>query len=102
MHYLRMTRAIWDLDLDGPEGSALVARIAGEGVAVFRRQPGFIRYRLMRAGPRTTIAVAEWASEELGTVGAEHFRAFLAEAGIRAHITMETEAGPVLVAGDGA
>ena len=56
----------------------------------------------MRAGPRTTIAVAEWASEELGTVGAEHFRAFLAEAGIRAHITMETEAGPVLVAGDGA
>lgn len=45
-------------------------RIRTEGIAVFRRQPGFIRYRLMRADVRTTIAVAEWENEELGTAGA--------------------------------
>ena len=100
MGYLRMTRATWDLDLESEEGRALVDRIAKEGVAVFRRQEGFIRYRLMRAGPRRTVAVAEWESEDLGTVGAEHFREWLATAGIREHIEMETEAGPILVAGD--
>ena len=101
MSYLRMTRATWDVDLDSAEGQALVARISTDGVAVFREQPGFVRYRLMQAGPRTTIAMAEWASEELGTSGAEHFRAFLAAAGIREHIDMETQAGPILVAADG-
>jgi len=100
MGYLRMTRGTWDLDLDGEAGQALVERIAREGVSVFRQQPGFIRYRLMRAGPRTTIAVAEWESEDLGAAGASRFRAWLVTAGIRQHLDMETEAGPILVAGD--
>jgi hypothetical protein len=36
----------------------------------FRSQSGFIGYRLMVAEPTTTIAVAEWESEELGKPGA--------------------------------
>lgn len=95
-----MTVADWDLDVDGPDGQALVARIDRDGAAVFRAQPGFVRYRLMRAGPRRTVAVAEWESEELGLAGSAQYRAWLAEAGIRAHITMETETGPVIVAAD--
>lgn len=100
MTYLRTTRATWDLDLDGEEGRALLERIRTEGAAVFRAQPGFIRYRLMAAGPRRTVAVAEWASEELGRRGAERFRDWLDAVGIRARITMDTDAGPVVAMAD--
>lgn len=100
MTYLRTTRATWDLDLDGEEGRALLERIRTDGAAVFRAQPGFIRYRLMAAGPRRTVAVAEWASEELGRRGAERFRDWLDAAGIRARITMDTDAGPVVATAD--
>ena len=100
MTYLRMTVAEWDIDLDTPEGGRLVELIRSQGLAVFRRQPGFIRYRLMRAGPGKSIAVAEWESEELGITGAGKYREWLETAGIRAHITMATEAGPVLVSSD--
>ena len=100
MAYLRMTIADWDLDVDSPEGGALVDLIARDGAAVFRAQPGFIRYRLMRAGPRRTVAVAEWASEELGLAGSSKYREWLASAGIREHIAMDTEAGPMLVSVD--
>ena len=98
--YLRMTVAEWDIDLDTPAGGRLVDKILDEGLAVFRRQPGFIRYRLMRAGPMKSIAVAEWESEELGITGAARYRQWLEEAGIRDHITMTTEAGPVLVSSE--
>ena len=100
MTYLRMTVAEWDIDLDSPQGARLVSLINTAGLAVFRRQPGFIRYRLMRAGPGKSIAVAEWESEELGTAGAARYRQWLEDAGVRAHITMATEAGPVLVSSD--
>ena len=100
MTYLRMTVAEWDIDLDTPEGHRLVELIRSEGLAVFRRQPGFIRYRLMRAGPGRSIAVAEWESEELGVRGAARYRDWLDKAGIKARITMATEAGPVLVSSD--
>ena len=100
MAHLRMTIATWDLDLDGPEGQALVERIARDGAAVFRAQPGFVGYRLMRAGPRRTVAVAEWASEELALAGATKFREWLASAGVRQHIIMDTDSGPILVATD--
>jgi hypothetical protein len=92
-----MTVAEWDIDLDTPAGERLVAMIRDEGLKVFRRQPGFIRYRLMRAGPTKSVAVAEWESEELGIAGAANYRQWLDDIGIRAHITMATEAGPVLV-----
>jgi len=98
MSYLRMTIGRWNIDLDTPEGEEIFRRIHGEGVAVFRRQPGFVRYRLMRADARTTIAVAEWESEELGTVGAQQYRAWLAESGIRGKLTLETCAGPIVAA----
>ena len=100
MTYLRTTRATWDLDLDGEEGRALLERIRTDGAAVFRAQPGFIRYRLMAAGPRRTVAVAEWASEELGRRGAERFRDWLDAAGIRARFTMDTDAGPGVATAD--
>jgi hypothetical protein len=98
MSYLRMTIARWNLDLDSPEAREIFQRIRTEGVAVFRQQPGFVRYRLMRAESRTTVAMAEWASEDLGTAGAQKFRAWLAEAGIRERITMETYAGEIVAA----
>ena len=101
MRYLRTTRATWDVDLDSEAGRDLVELIARDGSTVFRAQPGFVRYRLMRAGPRTTIAVAEWESADQGTPGAERFRDWLAAAGVRQHIEMETDAGPILVSVDG-
>ena len=100
MTYLRMTVAEWDVDLDTPEGERLVDLIRSTGVEVFRQQPGFIRYRLMRAGPMKSIAVAEWESEEQGIHGAGNYRAWLETAGIRNHITMATEAGTVLVSAE--
>jgi quinol monooxygenase YgiN len=100
MSYLRMTIATWDVDLDTPAGREMIARIAEEGVAVFRRQPGFIRYRLMRAGPRRAVAVAEWQDESSAVAGAARYREWLAEAGIMAHLTLETDTGPILVSSD--
>ena len=93
-----MTIGRWDLDLESPEAREIFQRIQTEGVAVFRRQPGFVRYRLMRADPRTTIAVAEWESEALATAGAQKFRAWLTESGIREKLTMETYAGEIVAA----
>jgi hypothetical protein len=52
----------------------------------------------MRADAHTTIAVAEWESEELGTVGAQNFRAWLSESGIRDKLSMETYAGGIVAA----
>lgn len=97
MTYLRTTIGRWSLDLDSPEAEAMFQRIRTEGIAVFRRQPGFIRYRLVRADVRTTIAVAEWENEELGTAGAQRFRDWLGQTGIRSRLTMETHAGEVIV-----
>ena len=95
-----MTVADWDVDVDSPEGKAMVQAIAADGLAVFRAQPGFVRYRLMRAGPRRTVAVAEWRTEEESLSGSTRYREWLASAGIRAHITMDTETGPIVVSGD--
>jgi hypothetical protein len=100
MTYLRVTVAEWDIDLDTPQGARLVGLIQSQGLEVFRRQPGFLWYRLMRVGPGRSIAVAEWESEELGIPGAARYRQWLEEAGVRAHITMSTEAGPVLISSD--
>lgn len=98
MGYLRMTIGRWNIDLTSPEAEEMFHRIQTEGVSVFRRQPGFVRYRLMRADVRTTIAMAEWESEELGSAGAERFRSWLSESGIRERLTMETFAGEIVAA----
>jgi hypothetical protein len=95
-----MTVADWDVDLDSPDGRLLVDLINSDGVAVFRAQPGFVRYRLMLAGPRRTVAVAEWRTEEESLSGSANYRQWMADAGVRAHISMETETGPIIVAGD--
>ena len=70
MSYLRCTIGRWNIDLRSDTGQEAFRRIDDEGLRVFRSQPGFIRYRLMLADPTTTIAVAEWESEELGKPGA--------------------------------
>ena len=98
MSYLRTTIGRWTIDLNSPEAEEAFRMIRTEGVAVFRQQPGFIRYRLMRADARTTIAVAEWESEALGTAGAQKFRDWLKSSGIAERLTLETYAGEIVAA----
>jgi hypothetical protein len=96
--YLRMSIARWTIDLGSPEAERVFRQIDTEGVAVFRAQPGFVRYRLMRADAVTTIAVAEWESEELGRTGAERYRDWMRGAGIMDKIALETYAGEIVAA----
>ena len=96
--YLRVTIAHWDLDLNSAEAERIFRQIATDGVAVFREQPGFIRYRLMRAGPAVSIAVAEWETEQLGQAGAERYRDWMRREGIMDHLTLETHAGEIVAA----
>lgn len=98
MTYLRCTIGRWDIDLNSEEGREAFRFIDDEGLRVFRNQPGFIRYRLMVAGPTTTIAVAEWESEELGKPGAQRYREWLRSSGIAEKLSLETFDGPVVVA----
>jgi Antibiotic biosynthesis monooxygenase len=94
--YLRVTIAHWNINLDSAEAANIFRQIDTEGVSVFRRQPGFIRYRLMRADGRTTVAVAEWESEKLGLAGAEQYREWMRSVGIMDRITLETRAGDIV------
>jgi Antibiotic biosynthesis monooxygenase len=96
--YLRMTIATWKIDLYSTEAQRIFLRIQDEGVAVFREQPGFVRYRLMRADSHTTIAVAEWESEQLGLAGSQQYRLWLSTSGIMENISLETYAGDVVAA----
>jgi hypothetical protein len=98
MGYLRTTVGTWTIDLYSPEAERIFDRIREEGLAVFRAQPGFIRYRLMRASAQTTIAVAEWESRELGETGAMAFRGWLASSGIAEKLTLDTHDGEIVVA----
>ncbi|HEX2739853.1 MAG TPA: antibiotic biosynthesis monooxygenase [Rubrobacter sp.] len=98
MTYLRCTMGSWDIDLNSEEGREAFRLIDDDGLRVFRNQPGFIRYRLMVADPTTTIAVAEWESEELGKPGAQRYREWLTSSGIAEKLSLETFDGPVVVA----
>ena len=95
--YLRVSTAHWNIDLYSPEAERIFRQIETEGLAVFRAQPGFVRYRLMRADNATTIAVAEWESEQLGLAGAERYRAWMRSVGIMDRLTLETRAGEIVV-----
>jgi hypothetical protein len=94
--YLRVSLAHWNINLYSPEAERIFHQIQTDGIAVFRAQPGFIRYRLMRAGDTTTVAVAEWESEQLGRAGAERYRAWMRAVGIMDHLTLETQAGEIV------
>ena len=98
MTYLRCTIGRWNIDLDSEEGREAFRQIDTEGVRVFRSQPGFIRYRLMVADPTTTIAVAEWESEELGKPGARRYREWLWSSAIAEKLSLETYDGEVVAA----
>ena len=95
--YLRVSVAHWNINLYSAEADRIFRQIETEGVGVFRAQPGFISYRLMRADSTTTVAVAEWESEQLGLVGAERYRAWMRSVGIMDRITLETRAGNIVV-----
>ena len=95
--YLRVSIARWNIDLYSAEAERIFRQIETDGVAVFRAQPGFVRYRLMRADGTTTIAVAEWESEALGQAGAERYRAWMRSVGIMDRLTLETHAGEIVV-----
>ena len=90
MTYLRCTIGRWNIDLSSDEGQETFRLINDEGLRVFRSQPGFIRYRLMVAEPTTTVAVAEWESEELGKPGAQRYREWLRSSGIAEKLSLET------------
>ena len=94
--YLRVSTAHWNINLYSAEAERIFHQIETDGVRVFRAQPGFVRYRLMRADSSTTIAVAEWESEELGRAGAERYRAWMREVGIMDKIVLETRAGTIV------
>src|SRR5512141_1149840 len=96
--YLRVSTARWNIDLHSAEAERIFHQIQTDGVAVFRAQPGFVRYRLMRADSSTTIAVAEWESEQLGLAGAEKYRAWMRNVGIMNHIKLETYSGDIVAA----
>ncbi|MFI5372245.1 MAG: hypothetical protein ACHQ52_11870 [Candidatus Eisenbacteria bacterium] len=96
--YLRVSIAHWNIDLDSSEAEQCFRQIDTDGVAVFQAQPGFIRYRLMRADASTTVAVAEWESEALGKAGAERYRDWMRRAGIMDRIELETRAGEIVAA----
>ena len=98
MTYLRCTIGRWNIDLDSEEGREAFRMIDTEGVRVFRQQPGFVRYRLMLADPKTTIAVAEWESEDLGKPGAQRYREWLMSRGIAEKLSLETYDGEVVAA----
>ena len=94
--YLRVSVGHWNVNLYSPEAENIFHQIETDGVAVFRAQPGFVDYRLMRADNNTTVAVAEWESEELGRAGAERYRAWMRSVGIMDRITLETHAGDIV------
>ena len=94
--YLRVSIARWNINTYSPEAERIFHQIETDGVGVFRAQPGFISYRLMRADSTTTVAVAEWISEELGTAGAERYRAWMRRVGIMDRIALETLAGDIV------
>ncbi len=96
MRYLRCTIGRWTIDLDSEEGREAFRLIDTEGVRVFREQPGFVRYGLMPADPKTTIAVAEWESEELGKPGAQRYREWLRSSRIAEKLSLETYDGEVV------
>lgn len=95
-HYLRVSIGHWSIDTYSPEAERIFRQIETEGVAVFRAQPGFVRYRLMREDSTTTIAVAEWESEALGVAGAEQYRAWMRRVGIMDRLTLETHTGQIV------
>jgi hypothetical protein len=95
--YLRVSTAHWNIDLYSAEAERIFRQIETDGLAVFRAQPGFVRYRLMRADNTTTIAVAEWESEPLGKAGAERYRDWMRRVGIMDRFTLETQAGDIVV-----
>src|SRR5215208_4669749 len=98
MRYLRCTIGRWNVELNSEETREAFRLINDEGLRVFRSQPGFVRYRLMVADSTTTIAVAEWESEELGKPGAQRYWEWLKSSGIAEKLSLETYDGPVVVA----
>jgi quinol monooxygenase YgiN len=98
--YLRVSIAHWNIDTQSPDAERIFRQIATDGVDVFRAQPGFVRYRLMRANNTTTIAVAEWESEALGLAGAARYRAWMRQAGIMDRFALETDAGQIVAGSD--
>jgi hypothetical protein len=94
--YLRCTIGRWTIDLHSEEGREAFRLIDTEGVRIFRQQPGFVRYRLMLADPVTTIALAEWESEELGKPGAQRYREWLRSTSIAEKLSLETYDGEVV------
>ena len=95
--YLRVSTAHWNINLYSAEAERIFRRDRDRRCAGVPRTARFAPvYRLMRADSSTTIAVAEWESEELGRAGAERYRAWMREVGIMGKIVLETRAGTIV------
>jgi len=94
--YLRCSIGKWNIDLYSRDAEEIFKKINDEGVTVFRKQPGFISYRLMRASSDVTVAVAVRKSEELGKVGAENYRGWMKENGIWNKLVLQTYDGEIV------
>ena len=94
--YLRVSMARWNINLYSAEAERIFRQIETDGLGVFHAQPGFVRYRLMRADGTMTVAVAEWETEQLGKAGAERYREWMRSVGIMDRITLETHAGDIV------
>jgi DNA gyrase inhibitor GyrI len=94
--YLRCSIGKWSIDLSSTEAKNIFNDINDEGVKVFRKQPGFIQYRLMLADSHTTVAVAEWESEELGKKSTQNYRNWLRTSGIWDKLVLQTYDGEVV------
>jgi hypothetical protein len=95
--YLRVSIAYWNINTYSTDAERIFHQIKTDGLSVFRSQPGFINYRLMRADSSKTIAVAEWESEELAIAGAEKYRDWMRSVGIMDLIKLETYTGEIVV-----
>ncbi|MBD0299212.1 MAG: hypothetical protein ICV82_02780 [Nitrososphaera sp.] len=95
--YLRVSIAQWNISTYSADAERIFRMIGTNGLAVFRAQPGFINYRLMRADSTKTIAVAKWQPEQLGKAGAEKYREWMRRVGIMDFIKLETYSGEIVV-----
>ncbi len=96
MTYLRVTVASWGIDLYTPEGEEIFRQINEDGVRVFKAQPGFIKFCMIRSDRHTTMSVAEWRSEACGKQGALAYRNWMRESGIADKVVLEDYDGEVV------
>ena len=98
MPYLRVSIAVWKVDVQSAEGQAIIQKVRDEAVPMLRRLPGFVRFQGAIAGPRATTTVMEWDSEAHAQAGLQPFCVRLQSSGIRQQLeSLDAYLGEVIV-----